>query len=380
MPINPIAEGLLTHFEDLPDPRASKGIRHSLRTILTIAFVATICGADEWTEIEQFGKDKLSLFQNTFGVAHRGIPSHDTFGRFFAILQPSAFQECFLSWIKSITAIVGQIAIDGKTMRGSFDTFTERLSQHVVSAYGNESGLVLAQVATAEKSNEITAIPQLLSLLDLQGCLVTIDAMGAQRAIAQQIIDAKGDYLLAIKGNQGSLHEEIVENFEKVGVQDDSYEVEEINKDHGRLEKRHYITCPAKDYLTADQLKKWPALKTIVMTDNHTDFVTGKKAGQSRGRERRFFITSIPANEITKIKASIRNHWRIENSLHYILDVAFGEDYNRTRKGNAAVNQSLIRHYALNLLKRETSAKVGIKAKRKKAGWSDQYLFKVLAS
>lgn len=377
---NAIAEGLLTHFEDLPDPRAAKGVRHSLRTILTIAFVATICGADEWTEIEQFGKDKLSLFQNTFGVAQRGVPSHDTFGRFFAILQPSAFQACFLSWIKSITAIVGQIAIDGKTMRGSFDTFNERLSQHVVSAYGNESGLVLAQVATAEKSNEITAIPQLLSLLDLQGCLVTIDAMGTQIAIAQQITEAKGDYLLAVKGNQGSLHEQIVENFEKVGVQDDSYEVEEVNKDHGRLEQRYYVTCPARDYLTPDQLKKWPGLKTIVMTDNHTEFVTGKKAGQHRGRERRFFITSLAAEEITKIKTGIRNHWAIENSLHYILDVAFSEDYNRTRKGNAAVNQSLIRHHAVNLLKRETTAKVGIKAKRKKAGWSDDYLFKVLAA
>ena len=379
MPINPIAEGLLHHFEDVPDPRFAKGVRHSLRTILTIAFVATICGADEWTEIEEFGKDKLRLFQDTFGVAQRGVPSHDTFGRFFAILEPKAFQECFLAWIKSMTDIAGQIAVDGKTMRGSFDTFNERLSQHVVSAYGSDSGLVLAQVATAEKSNEITAIPQLLSLLDLKGCLVTIDAMGTQVAIAQQVVDSKGDYLLAVKGNQGSLYEEIAENFEKVGVQDDSYKVEEINKDHGRLEQRHYTTCPAQDYLTPGQLKKWPGLKTIVMTDNYTDFVTGKKAGQSRGKERRFFITTLEASEVAKIKTGIRNHWGIENSLHYILDVAFGEDYNRTRKGNAAVNQSLIRHYALNLLKGETSAKVGIKAKRKKAGWSDDYLFKILA-
>jgi predicted transposase YbfD/YdcC len=379
MSTNPIAEGLLRHFEDVPDPRSAKGVRHSLRTILTISFVATICGADEWTEIEQFGKEKLRLFQDTFGVAQRGVPSHDTFGRLFAILEPKAFQECFLAWVKSITDIGGQISIDGKTMRGSFDTFNERLSQHVVSAYGNDSGLVLAQTATAEKSNEITAIPKLLSLLDLKECLVTIDAIGTQVAIAQQIVDSKGDYLLAVKGNQGSLYEEIAENFEKVGVQDDSYEIEEINKDHGRLEQRHYTSCPAQDYLTPGQLRKWPGLKTIVMTDNYTDFVTGKKAEQSRGRERRFFITTLEASEIEKIKTGIRNHWAIENSLHYILDVAFGEDYNRTRKGNAAVNQNLVRQYALNLLKKETSAKVGIKTKRKRAGWSDEYLFKILA-
>lgn len=376
---NPIAEGLLHHFEDVPDPRSAKGVRHSLRTILTISFVATICGADEWTEIEQFGKEKLRLFQETFNVAQRGVPSHDTFGRLFSIIEPKAFQECFLAWMKSITEIGGQISIDGKTMRSSFDTFNERLSQHVVSAYGNDSGLVLAQTATAEKSNEIKAIPQLLSLLDLNGCLVTIDAMGTQTAIAQQIVDAKGGYLLAVKGNQGSLYEEIAETFEKVGVQGDSYEIKEVNKDHGRLEQRHYTTCPAQDYLTAGQLEKWPGLKTIVMTDNYTEFVTGKKAGQSRGRERRFFITTLDAAEIEKIKAAIRSHWAIENSLHYILDVAFGEDDNRTRKGNAAVNQNLVRHYALNLLKKETSTKVGIKAKRKKAGWNDEYLFKVLA-
>ncbi len=149
MSINLIAEGLLRHFEDVPDPRSAKGVRHSLRTILTISFVATICGADEWTEMEQFGKEKLRLFQDTFGVAKRGVPSHDTFGRFFAILEPKAFQECFLAWIKSITDIGGQISIDGKTMRGSFDSFNERLSQHIVSAYGNDSGLVLTQTATA---------------------------------------------------------------------------------------------------------------------------------------------------------------------------------------------------------------------------------------
>lgn len=379
MAANPIAEGLFTHFEALSDPRSPKGVRHSLRTILTISFIATLCGADEWTEVEQFGKDKIRLFQDTFGVAQNGIPSHDTFGRFYALLKPAPFRECFMAWVKSMVKIVGQISIDGKTMRGSFDTFSERLSQHVVSAYGNESGMVIAQIATEEKSNEITAIPQLLALLDLKGCLVTIDAMGTQTAIAQQIVEEEADYLLAVKGNQPSLHEELIENFEKVGVQDDSFEVKEVNKDHGRVEQRHYTSCPAKDYLTQEQIDKWPGVKTIVMSDNHTDFVNGKKEGKSRGRERRFFITTIAADKIEMIKTGIRNHWAIENSLHYILDVAFREDYNRTRKGNAAVNQSMVRHFALNLLKRETEAKVGVKAKRKKAGWSDDYLFKVLA-
>ncbi len=368
---------LLAHFDTLPDPRDPRGKRHSLATLLTITLVAMICGCDEWTEIEAFGKIKKSLFQQVFKVAQRGIPSHDTFSRVFAALQPQAFQECFSNWTKSLAAVAEHIAIDGKTMRGSFDTFNERLGSHVVSAYASDESLVLAQIATAEKSNEITAIPQLLRLLELQNCTVTIDAMGTQTAIAEQIIQSQGNYVLAVKGNQPDLHEELRENFEKVGVQDDSVAVVTDDYGHGRLERRTYTLCPAKDYLTPQLIARWPQLKTIIMADNHTEFVNGRKEGQIR-QERRFFITNLSLVDRKAITRSIRNHWSIENSLHYVLDVAFGEDDNRTRKGNAAVNQSVVRHFSLNLLKREKTAKVGIKTRRKMAGWDDKYLLKVL--
>lgn len=374
---NAIAEGLLTHFDDLPDPRSPHGKIHSLKTILTIALVAMICGSDEWTEIEEFGKTKEWLFRTVFGVAQRGIPSHDTFGRVFGLLDPEAFQACFHNWAKTLVKVAGQISIDGKALRGSYDTFSEELAQHMVSAYANESGMVLAQVATDKKSNEITAIPQLLRLLELEDCVVTIDAMGTQVAIAEQITSAKADYVLAVKGNQGGLDEQVRENFEKVGVQDDAQVVKKTQKDHGRLEQRTYTVCPVADYLTPDLIAKWSHLKTMVMVDNHTEFVNGRKAGQIRS-ERRFFITSLGMEDQEKMVNAIRSHWGIENSVHWILDVAFREDHNRTRQRNAAINQAVVRHFALNLLKREKTAKVGVKTKRKKAGWDDGYLLKVL--
>lgn len=212
---NLLADSLLAHFNDLEDPRHKKGKIHDLKTILTIALVAMICGCDEWTEIEQFGKLKKSLFVNIFGVARRGIPSHDTFDRLFAIIKLEPFQACFQKCMKALAQIVGQISIDGKALRGSHDSFSEQLHRYVVSAYANESGLVLAQVATDKKSNEITAIPQLLKLLDLEGCAVTMDAMGTQTAIVEQIVSAGADYVLALKGNQSELNKQVRENFEK---------------------------------------------------------------------------------------------------------------------------------------------------------------------
>ena len=374
---NSVAAGLLVHFDNLTDPRSPHGKIHSLKTVLTVALIAMICGSDEWTEIEEFGKAKEKLFRDTFGVAQRGIPSHDTFGRVFGMLCPTAFQECFVNWAKTLTRIAGHIAIDGKTLCGSFDTFSGELPDHIVSAYGSESGLVLAQIATDKKSNEITAIPQLLRLLELRGCTVTIDAMGTQTPIAEQITDSQANYVLAVKANQPELSEEVGENFEKVGVQDDAQMVEKLESDHGRVEHRVYTLCPVKDYLTPQVRGRWSQVATMVMVDNHTEFVNGRRKGQTRS-ERRFFITNLGIEHQRQIVKSIRSHWGIENSVHYILDVAFGEDGNRTRTKNAAVNQAVVRHYALNLLKLEKTAKVGIKTKRKKAGWDDQYLLKLL--
>ncbi len=247
----------------------------------------------------------------------------------------------------------------------------------MVSAWANESRLVLAQVATTDKSNEITAIPELLGLLELDGCVVTIDAMGTQKAIAQQITEAGADYVLAVKGNQPALLEEVRENFEKVGVKADVQLTETVDGDHGRVERRTYQVCPVQDYLTPSLIDQWPGLKSMIMVDSWVEFIKGRRKGESR-QERRFFITSLRSDQPAAVATAIRGHWGIENALHYVLDVAFGEDHNRTRQGHAAVNQSVLRHFALNQLRQEKTAKVGIKAKRKKAGWDDRYLIKVL--
>lgn len=368
---------LLSFINNIDDPRSRLGKLHSLETIITVALVAMICGADEWVEIEEFGNAKLDLFRDYFGVANNGIPSHDTFGRVFSLLDPQAFQLSFRSYTQQLSARAKTIAIDGKTMRGSHDTYHAKSSKHIVSAWANESRLVLAQVATTEKSNEITAIPELLGLLILDGCIVTIDAMGTQRSIAQAIIDKGADYVLAVKENQAELAEEVSENFEKVGVRNDVKIDQTVDGGHGRVEIRTYQVCTVTNYLTPQLIAKWAGLKTMIMVDSQVEFTNGRRQGEHRS-ERRFFISSLAANQVEDIAKAIRAHWGIENSLHYVLDVAFGEDHNRTRIGNSAVNQSVLRHYALNQLRQEKTAKVGVKAKRKKAGWDNQYLVKVL--
>lgn len=368
---------LLSFVNDVDDPRSPLGKLHSLETIITVALVAMICGADEWVEIEAFGNAKLDLFQDYFNVAGSGIPSHDTFGRVFGLLDPLAFQASFRAFTQQLSGRAKTIGIDGKTMRGSHDTYHDKSSKHIVSAWANESRLVLAQVATTEKSNEITAIPELLGLLELDGCVVTIDAMGTQKAIAQKIIDCGADYVLAVKGNQAELAEEVSENFEKVGVRPDVQVDKTVDGGHGRVEVRTYQVCTVTDYLTPQLISQWPELKTMIMVDSQVEFTNGRRQGESR-TERRFFISSLGTDQALMAGQAIRSHWGIENSLHYVLDVAFREDHNRTRIGNSAVNQSVLRHYALNQLRQEKSAKVGVKAKRKKAGWDNQYLHKVL--
>lgn len=368
---------LLTFVNDIDDPRSPLGKIHSLETIITVALVAMICGADEWVEIEEFGNAKIDFFQTYFNVASSGIPSHDTFGRVFGLLDPLAFQKSFRAYTQQLSGRAKTISIDGKTMRGSHDTFHDKSSKHIVSAWANESRLVLAQVATTEKSNEITAIPELLGLLELDGCVVTIDAMGTQKTIAQKIVDKGGDYVLAVKGNQGKLAEEVTETFEKVGVRSDVQVDKTVDGGHGRVEIRTYQVCTVTDYLTTQLIRQWPELKTMIMVDSHVEFTNGRRQGESR-KERRFFISSLATEQALIAGQAIRSHWGIENSLHYVLDVAFREDHNRARTKNSAVNQSVLRHYALNQLRQEKSAKVGVKAKRKKAGWDNQYLIKVL--
>ena len=365
------------YFDDLPDPRIDRQKRHELTDMLTIAICAVICGADGWVEIEQFGQAKADWFKTFLGLPH-GIASHDTFGRVFAALDPVAFEGCFMSWIKSLCEdTAGDIvAIDGKTLRRSFDHAAGKTALHMVSAWAADSGLTLGQIATEQKSNEITAIPKLLKLLDIRGATVTIDAMGCQKTIAEQIIEQEGDYMLGLKGNQGTLHDEVkllmdeaVEHdFEH--MQYDFHET--IDGDHGRIERRKvWCTHDVDWFKDKDQ---WPGLRSFVMVESQ------RTVGEKTTRERRYFISSLDGTNAKRCAHAIRSHWGIENSVHWILDVAFDEDRCRVRQGNASENMSLLRRIALNLVKNNKSIKVGVKTKRLRAGWDEQYLLNVLTT
>ena len=365
---------LIDHFSLLEDPRITKKNDHKLISIIMISICATLCGANTWVEMEEFGKAKQSWFE-TFLDLSNGIPSHDTFGRVFSLLSHKNFQECFLSWIKSISGeIKGVVAIDGKTLRRSHDHSSGKAAIHMVSAWSSENNIVLGQIKTEEKSNEITAIPKLLKALDVHGCIVTIDAMGCQTAITSQVIDQGGDYVVALKGNQEKLATEVEQLFtqadekEYEGYEWDYYETQ--NKSHGREEIRRYWTIDCQNLL--ENSGKWSKLNTIGMVESTR--ITKDKTTI----EHRYYIASIE-NDATLFGKSAREHWGVENGLHWCLDIGFREDECRIRKGQAAENHALLNHIALNALKREKTSKVGIQAKRHKAGWDEEYLLKVLA-
>ena len=358
-------------FSDLTEPRESNK-RHQLLDIVTIALCAVICGADTWEEIEEFGHAKHGWFQTFLELPH-GIPSPDTFARVFASMDPHEFQEAFVGWVKSIQTVTkGQVvAIDGKTVRRSHDKDTSPV--HMVSAWAQENRMVLGQVKTDEKSNEITAIPELLRVLHLEGCIVTIDAMGCQKTIAEKIIAKKADYVLGLKGNQGNLHDDIELFFQDClasGFRDVPYDYHEtVDGDHGRIETRRYWTTSDIEWLSEKHL--WKNLNTIVMVQRE------RLIGGKVGMETSYYISSLEshAGEVAK---AVRGHWSIENSLHWVLDIAFREDESRVRKDHAPENFAVLRHMALNLLKKESSSKRSIKTKRLKAGWDTEYLGKIL--
>jgi predicted transposase YbfD/YdcC len=366
------------HFAKVKDPRIDRTKRHKLLDILIIAICGVICGADSWVDIELFGKTKLEWLR-TFLKLPNGIPSHDTFGRVFGAINPEEFENSFMEWVQAINELTqGQvIAIDGKQLRGSQDSETGQAAIYMVSAWATENQLVLGQRKVDEKSNEITAIPKLLKLLEIAGCIVTIDAIGTQTKIAKAIIDRGGDYLLAVKENQGNLYEDIHDLFED----DQQYNFEgapynyakTVNKDHGRIEIRQCWTISDLEYLAnIRDRERWQALKTLAMITSE------RRIGGETEIETRYFITSLQsdAQKILKVK---RSHWGIENRLHWELDIAFNEDHSRVRKDNAPQNFAVLRHMALNLLKQEKTAKGGIKAKRLQCGWNVDYLLKVLA-
>jgi predicted transposase YbfD/YdcC len=361
-------------FSGISDPRQGWKIRHNLTDIMTITICAVICCADTWEDIRNYAESKKKWLE-TFLELPNGIPSEDTFARVFSLINPKEFEQRFMEWMHAVAEETNGdiIPVDGKTLRRSYDKKSGKSAIHMVSAWSSVNGCVLGQVKTEEKSNEITAIPELLKILDLHGCIVTVDAMGTQKKIAEQIIEGGGDYLQAVKENQKSLHEEISiffqdsieRGFEKV---DFSF-FEESDNGHGRSEHRKYWTV--KDVSLLGMKDDWKGLNTLCMTESERT-VDGKTSS-----EQRFFIASKKMNAESFAKAC-RKHWNIENSLHWSLDVAFREDECRIRKGFASENLAVVRHIALNLLKNEKTVRNGIKAKRLMAGWKNNYLIKVL--
>ena len=362
-------------FAEVEDPRSDHTKQHLLLDIICLAVCAVISGADGWEEIEDFGKDKEDWLK-TFLELPNGIPSHDTIARVFRRLKPGAFQERFLQWTSALCEKLGlkHVAIDGKTLRRSHDRHSVQKALHSVSAWSVENHLSLGQETVDEKSNEITAIPELLKILELKGAIVTIDAMGCQKEIAEQIRDAGGDYVLAVKGNHPLLFEAIKEHFEQLHVTDfagsRATRTKTRERAHGREEERHYCVTKAPASLPVLE-GEWRDLKTIgqVVTITQRD---GRETSEVR-----YFISSL-SPRVKAFAAAVRGHWAIENSLHWVLDVTFDEDRSRIRKDHGPENFALLRRIATSVIKQDTSSKQSIKRRRKRAGWNNQHLLDLL--
>ena len=358
----------LKYFSELTDPRVERNREHLLEEILLIAIAAVLSGAESWNDIADYGKDKQEWLQ-TFLALPSGIPSHDTFNRVFAALDPEEMEKGFAVWVASIAKLTAGevVAIDGKTLCGTRETGKKKLV-HMVSAWANSNNLVLAQRKVDEKSNEITAIPKLLNALELAGTVVTIDAMGCQREIASRIIEKKADYVLAVKENQPGLLADIKDSFQMLAA---DAVAEEVDCEHGRVERRNCSVVA--DLSLLERPFEWASLQALVRIESERYH---KVSGKTE-REIRYYITSLKP-DARRLNGAIRQHWGIENKLHWVLDVGFGEDLDRKRAGHAAQNFSLLNRIALNLLEQETTFKRGIKGKRLKAAWNHPYLLKLL--
>jgi predicted transposase YbfD/YdcC len=378
MPKKPL-EAIEEHFRKVTDPRKDRTKDHKLIDIIAIAICAVICGAEGWTDMENFGNQKY-LWLKTFLELPHGIPSHDTFGRVFSMIDAGQFQLAFHEWVWAVNDIIqGQIVnLDGKCLRGSDDQRLGKRAIYMVSAWAEANEIVLGQRKVDEKSNEITAIPELLKLLAISGCIVTIDAMGTQTNIAKTIREAQADYVLSVKENQGHLFEDISVLFAVDQATDFKYATFEykqtVNKGHGRIEIRECWSTSNPAYLNLIRgLANWVGLQSIAMV------VGTRIIGDKVTKEVRYYITSLPSNA-ERILHVVRKHWSIENKLHWVLDVAMNEDHSRVRKDQAPENFAVLRHIALNLLKQEKTAKGGIHAKQLQAAWNEDFLLKVLAS
>jgi predicted transposase YbfD/YdcC len=380
----PAAASLLAHFRDLPDPRINRTLDHELIDVLLIAICTLLCGGETFNDMADFGRAKEDWFK-TFLTLRNGIPSHDTFNRVLAALDPGAFLECFLRWTQSVRQAVPReiVALDGKALRRALNQ--DQSIQYIVSAWAEGNSLVLGQLKVADKSNEITALPELLRVLELSGCIVTVDAMGCQKKIAREIREADADFVLALKGNQETVHAEVKAFLDQTLVEKQAPRpsgalpspaaatlaaCETVEKDHGRLEIRRYYQSTHLAWFA--DLAKWEGLQSVGMVE---------AIRESNGRqtvERRYYLSSLPL-EVQQFARAVRGHWGVENKLHWVLDVCFREDQSRARAGFAAENLATLRRLALNLLKQEKTKNRGIKGKQLNAGWDHAYLLRLLA-
>lgn len=359
---------LVSYFTDLPDPRIERKKLHKLTDILCITICAVICGAQHWTQIEEFGKAKENWFR-TFLDLENGIPSHDTFGTVFAALDPDAFAMCFIRWVESLATKTAKdvISFDGKALKKSFDSASSKAAIHMVSAFSSANNLVLGQLKVDDKSNEITAVPKLLELVVLEGCIVTADALNCQKSIVAKIVEQDADYVLALKENHPNLYADVKLYFQTHRAHCLTSEAT-VEKGHGRIETRRYWMETKIDWLF--QKKDWGNLRAIGMVESCRELNGGKSV------EQRYYLLSL--DNIEDFARAVREHWHVENKLHWSLDVTFREDDSRVRTGYASENLSTIRRIALNLLKQEKTLKAGIETKRLKAGWDHDYLLRVL--
>lgn len=367
-------------FGSITDPRIARTRRHDLLDILFIALAAMLGGAEDFVTIAEYGTIKRDWLKSLLGLPN-GIPSHDTFRRVFARLDPKQLEDCLIAWaeaLRNMAEITGEevVALDGKTLRHSFDTATGTAAIHIVSAWASRARLCLGQVKVDQKSNEITAVPALLKMLDIRGCLVTADAMNCQKATARQITEQGGTFVLALKDNHPSLSKGIQLFVEHAAKEKyaclTTRTVTTNDKDHGRIETRRYRLIGLPEGIAwADEKKAWPGLLSIGIAEST------RQIGDKTSKETRYYLTAIPtgpANSARRFARAVRYHWGIENSLHWSLDVSFNEDDCRVRKDNAPQNLAALRHVSLNLLKRDLTTKAGIKTRRLKAGWDNSYL------
>ena len=367
------SKSIVDHFGDLSDPREDNR-RHLLNDIIVLVICASICGAEKWDDIEAFGKSKESWLRRFLQLPH-GIPSHDTIARVFSRLDPEALNDRFVSWVAAVNPMreAEIINIDGKTARRSHDRGNGKPAIHMVSAWANRAGLTLAQTKVDDKSNEITAIPELLKMLELSGCIVTIDAIGTQPSIARDIVEADADYVLALKRNRIGLYEPVKLFFDDIEEDKRSSALcdysKSVNKDHGRIEIRECWATEQIDWLEA--AGSYKGLRSICAVKSQ------RIIGEQTSTRWLYYVSSLPARAKT-LAHTIRAHWGIENSLHWVLDVAFREDECRKRKDNSAENFAILRHITLNLLKSEKTCKRSIAGKRLLAGWDTSYMEKVL--